>query len=216
VKIPENEKERLKTLRLYNILDTAAEKTFDDLTRLAATICEAPISLVSLVDEKRQWFKSKVGLEVTETPREHAFCAHTILKDELMIVEDATSDLRFQNNPLVTDNPNIRFYAGAPLELKNGIRLGTLCIIDRKPRQLTSHQKESLKILREAVVTQLEYKRAQHDLTALENLLPMCSWCRSVRVEDGDGETWHPVHEYIMDITTVTHGICPSCKNDLE
>ncbi|MDA1302620.1 MAG: GAF domain-containing protein [Proteobacteria bacterium] len=112
------ERERLRVLELYEVMDSASEEVFDNLTRLAATICEAPISLISLVDDRRQWFKSRVGLDATETPRDQAFCAHAIEDDSLMVVEDATLDRRFADNPLVRGDPNIRFYAGMPLGVK--------------------------------------------------------------------------------------------------
>ena len=145
--LPFNESERLKTLELLEILDTTAEQEFDDLTQLAAQICGVPISAVSLIDGDRQWFKSKVGLEVSETPRETAFCAHTIAGDELFVVTNALADERFAENPLVTGDPNIRFYAGAPIITDDGHALGSLCVIDRVPRQLQPEQKEILQIL---------------------------------------------------------------------
>ena len=145
--LPLDETKRLESLRLLEILDTAAEREFDDLTRLAARICEVPISAVSLIDADRQWFKSKVGLGVSETARDAAFCAHTILGRELFVVPDATEDARFAGNPLVTGDPNIRFYAGAPLVTDDGHALGSLCVIDTVARSLQPEQKESLEIL---------------------------------------------------------------------
>lgn len=206
----------MRALRLYRILDSGAEQLFDDLTRLAATICETPISLVSLVDEERQWFKSRFGLETPETHREYAFCAHAILDDELMVVEDARNDERFAHNPLVTGEPSIRFYAGAPLVVRGGARLGTLCVIDNKPRTLTPQQAEALQILRCSVVTQLELNRARHELRALEHLLPMCAWCRSIRVEQSGEAAWRSLDEYVKETMSVTHGICPECTHFLD
>lgn len=205
---------RVTTLRLYKILDTAVEKAFDDLTQLAATICEVPVSLVSFVDEHRQWFKSRTGIDVSETPREHAFCAHAILQPEIMVVPDAALDPRFAQNPLVTGAPKIRFYAGAPLKVAGDVQVGTLCVIDRKPRTLTDAQLRALDILSNAVVTQLELRRSAADLEALESMIPMCAWCRSVRTEGADGTTWQPLHEYVADLERVTHGICPNCHNE--
>jgi GAF domain-containing protein len=207
--IPHNEAERLRMLSLYQIMDTAAEQALDDLTGLAATICETPIGLISLIDDKRQWFKSRVGLEAKETPREFAFCAHAIVQDELLIIEDATLDARFANNPLVTGDPGIRFYAGAPLDVVNGVSLGTLCVIDRKPRHLDDRQLTALKVLRSSVVTLLNLRRAQFDIKAIESLLPMCAWCRNVRT---DGETWQSLHDYVAQAMKVSHGMCPSCE----
>ncbi|HEX7577380.1 MAG TPA: GAF domain-containing protein, partial [Verrucomicrobiae bacterium] len=132
--LPENESERLNTLRGYQILDTHPEDRFDDLTRLAASICRTPISLISLVDEDRQWFKSKIGVDMCETSREEAFCAHAIMSPELLVVPDASHDPRFAANPLVRGKLHIRFYAGAPLTAPNGHHIGALCVIDRVPR----------------------------------------------------------------------------------
>lgn len=141
------ESERLSSLKKLNVLDTLPEKDFDDLTFLASQICDVPIALVSLVDETRQWFKSKVGLNVEETSRDISFCAHTILDDELMIVSDSRTDNRFHDNPLVTGDPKVIFYAGAPLFSPEGFAIGTLCVIDNKPRTLNENQKAALKAL---------------------------------------------------------------------
>lgn len=213
----ENEEHRLRSLQLYDILDTATEQAFDNLTQLASMICETPISLVSIVDSERQWFKSRHGLEATETPREQAFCAHAILSDEVMIVPDAKKDHRFVDNPLVAGGPKIRFYAGAPLQLANGAVLGTLCVIDHKPRTLSVNQMQSLMIIRDAVVAQLELRRAVRDLQSLRLLVPMCAWCRSVRVDGVDAEnaSWQPLHEYVANAGSITHGICPQCKTEV-
>ena len=214
----DDEKRRLLSLKLYKILDTATEKTYDNLTRLAANICAAPISLVSLVDDHRQWFKSRYGLEETETPREQAFCAHAIQDDQLMIVEDALNDQRFAENPLVTGQPHIRFYAGAPLSMADGHRIGTLCVIDRVQRSLTSSQREALSTLRDAVVAQIELRRATQDLKDMTKLLPVCAWCHSVKVENNrDGsELWFSLHDYVCKTTPATHGICPKCAETIK
>ena len=144
--LPANETKRLKALRRYQILDTSAEQAFDDFAFLASTICQTPIALMTLVDTDRQWFKARLGLDVTETPREQAFCAHTILGSEVMVVEDATRDVRFANNALVTGDPHIRFYAGAPLMDAEGNGLGSLCVIDRQPRSLSPEQTKALHV----------------------------------------------------------------------
>lgn len=157
--LPNNEEDRLQALIDYQVLDTEAEQRFDDLTAIAAHICNTPISLISLVDENRQWFKSKVGLEATETPRELAFCAHTILQPQkILIVPNAEEDERFADNPLVKSEPNIRFYAGAPLVTPDGLPIGTLCTIDNKPRELNAEQIEALQALSRQVISQLELR----------------------------------------------------------
>jgi len=156
----EAEAERLAELQRYAILDTLPEKAFDDLTRLASEVCGTPVALVSLVDSERQWFKSRVGFDsTTETPRDHAFCSHAIGYAESLTVEDALSDPRFANNPLVKGEPGIRFYSGAVLRTPTGAALGTLCVIDRVPRRLTAEQHQALLILAREVSQQLELRR---------------------------------------------------------
>jgi hypothetical protein len=170
--IPQNESKRLKVLWQYEVLDTVPEEVFDDLAELAARICEAPSALISLVDEKRQWFKSRVGVTVSETSRDLSFCAHAIHQSDLFIVPDTTQDKRFASNPLVTSDPKIRFYAGAPLITPDGHALGTLCVIDKVPRELRLEQKQALRILARHVVTQLELRRRSGELVDVrgENL----------------------------------------------
>ena len=167
--IPQNEKKRLKVLWQYEVLDTVPEEVFDDLAELAAHICEAPIALISLVDEKRQWFKSKFGTDVAETSRDISFCTYAIAQPGLFIVSDATLDERFADNPLVTSEPKIRFYAGAPLVTPDGYALGTLCVIDKVPRELRLEQKQALRILAHHVVSQLELRRRSRGLGAVRD-----------------------------------------------
>ncbi len=163
--LPDNETQRLAILREYNVLDSMPEQAFDDLTLLAAQICQTPIALITLVDENRQWFKSKIGLSATETSRDAAFCAHAILNpDEVLEVPDAHLDPRFANNPLVTSEPHIRFYAGAPLAGQDGVALGTLCAIDRVPRKLSAEQIAALQALSRTVVARLELRRTAQQL----------------------------------------------------
>ena len=146
---PHDEHTRLETLRSLKLLDTSPSERFDRLTRIARRMFGVPVSLVSLVDDNRQWFKSRQGLDATETPRDISFCGHAILGDDIFIVPDATKDNRFLDNPLVTDNPNIRFYAGVPLRVSNGSKIGTLCIIDEQPREFSEEDLELLRDLAE-------------------------------------------------------------------
>lgn len=151
--------ERLDVLRQCGILDTPPEPAFDDITNLAASLCDAPMAAVTLIDSERQWLKSAVGLESGESSRETAFCAHTILEPGMTIVSDAQTDTRFADNPLVTGTPHIRFYAGAPLITSDGYALGALCIIDSAPRQLTPEQETTLRILSRQITAHLELRR---------------------------------------------------------
>lgn len=161
---PAKETLRLVKLQDYGIVDTPSEQAYDDIARLAAYICKAPTALVSFVTADRQWFKAKVGLEVSETPRDMAFCAHTIQQSDVFTVEDTYKSEQFRSNPLVTSNPNIRFYAGAPLITPDGFALGSLCVIDYVPRQISHHQKQALQILSRQVVAQMELSHQSRQL----------------------------------------------------
>ena len=163
---PENEEARLQKLREYDILDTDAEQAFDRITRIVAKTIGVPISLVSLVDEDRQWFKSRYGLDATETPRDLAFCAHAIHGEDVFVVTDPERDERFQDNPLVTDGPEIRFYAGAPLITSDGFKLGTLCAIDDMRHFITEDHKQLLQDLASLVIDEIELRRTNRLLEA--------------------------------------------------
>lgn len=164
--LPPNEAERLSQLHKYCVLDTEPEADFDEITRLASQVCDTPISLVSLVDTNRQWFKSRQGVDVAETDRQYAFCAHAILdQDNPLIVTNAAEDERFANNPLVQGLPEIRFYAGVPLVTPDGAAIGTLCVIDTVPRSLNQLQLQTLKVLAQQVIAQLELRMKVRELS---------------------------------------------------
>ena len=162
--LPQDEHERLAELKKYGILDTEPEAAFDDMVKLANYICQTPIAAISLVDEHRQWFKAIEGLDAKETSRDVAFCAHAILQNETMIVPDAQLDERFHDNPLVAGGPNIRFYAGVPLETPDGRHLGTLCVIDRVPRVLTQEQLKALSTLTNNIMAHLNLRLSHKNI----------------------------------------------------
>jgi PAS domain S-box-containing protein len=203
-KIPKNEKNRLLALKRLKVLDTVAEKEFDAIVKAASLVCGVPISLISLVDESRQWFKANVGLEgVSETPRNLAFCAHAILGKDILEVENATQDIRFSDNPLVLDNPNIRFYTGVPLKLSTGENVGTLCVIDSKTHVLTEEQREILKHLGVVASQALESRKLRESeraiLTAEEALLEAADYTASIF-----HNTKEPILALMLD-GTITH-----------
>lgn len=167
--LPDNEAARIRKLHELGILETLEEQAYDDLTRLAAEICNTPIALVSLVDTDRQWFKSHHGLDARETPREYAFCAHAILDDNIFVVEDSEKDERFFDNPLATDAPHVKFYAGAPLIMSDNLKLGTLCVIGNEARTISATQKAALAALARQVVSQLELRLKIKELEVLDH-----------------------------------------------
>ncbi|MEY3481870.1 MAG: hypothetical protein RIQ71_2645 [Verrucomicrobiota bacterium] len=156
----DDESARQRALDDLGLLDTPAEQEFDDITLLASFICDTPIALISLVDKDRQWFKSRVGLEIAETPRDIAFCAHAILDDDIFEVSDAAADERFADNPVVTGEPHLRFYAGVPLKTLDDHNVGTLCVIDRKPRRLSEQQRSALRALGRQIMRLVELRKA--------------------------------------------------------
>ncbi|MCP9931646.1 GAF domain-containing protein [Cyanobium sp. AMD-g] len=216
-KVAPREAARLEALKDYRILDTDAEQSYDEITFLAAQLCDVPIALISLVDADRQWFKSKVGLDVSETSRDVSFCAHAILGDRTLVVKDAREDERFSDNALVCSEPNIVFYAGVPLCTPSGARIGSLCVIDRRPRDLSDLQIRSLETLAHQVVLQLELKRVSDQLAAalqridvMEQLIPICSYCKGIRNDQG---YWGTVEAFIKshDNVEFSHGVCDAC-----
>jgi anti-sigma regulatory factor (Ser/Thr protein kinase) len=226
-----DETERLAALRRYRILDTEPEQAFDDLTFLAAQICGTPIALITLLDEERQWFKSRVGTSATETARSIAFCANTIQQDDVFVIPDTLADERFRENPLVVGEPWVRFYVGAPLVTHDGHALGSLCVLDRVPRTLTPEQQAALEALGRQAVAQLELRlnvdelaqalserdqaeEAQRRLvqelrsalacaSRLGALLPFCSACQFNIVIPADPAA----------ISTVTDGVAQALQN---
>ncbi len=219
--LPSNEGKRLAALRHFEILDSEPEQSYDDLTYIASVICQMPIVLVSLIDEHRHWFKSKVGLAVSETSRETSFCAHAILRNEVMVVPDAHLDERFQDNPLVLGDPNIRFYAGAPLYSNEGFALGTLCVIDSVPRTLSEQQVKGLEALARQVSSLIEMRHTLHELhhalstiKLLGGIVPICASCKKIK---NSNNQWTPIEEYIAQHSEakLSQGICPACATVL-
>ena len=165
----ENEIKRLSKLYSYNILDTHAEAVFDDLTKMVSSLINIPIVLISLIDKERQWFKSKVGLNTSETPRELSFCQYAIMQDEIFEVENALDDDRFNKNPLVTGNPNIVYYVGSPLTDNEGLNIGTLCAIDRSPRKLSESDRGIIKTVSKTIIRLIEFRKNQEEKVICHN-----------------------------------------------
>jgi PAS domain S-box-containing protein len=196
--IPENELARLQALKDYQILNSLSEQEYDRITALASIICEVPISLISLLDEDRQWFKSKVGIEVDHTARELAFCQYTIMGDTLLEVPDATEDVRFKDSPFVQQDPHIRFYAGYPLIDPAGFKLGTLCVVDHKPRQLSPAQKAALQLLSQEVMQLITERRAKEELRSFEKLFLLTSDLICISDTSGAFKKVNPAFERLL------------------
>ena len=208
-----NEAERLRELESYNILDSLPESDYDDLTKLAAEICGTPIALISLVDKDRQWFKSRYGLDAPETPRELAFCAHAINDAEnTLLVNDARKDERFYDNPLVTGDPNVIFYAGIPLKSEAGLPLGTLCVIDNKPNDLNKGQKESLRILSKQVMNLLILRKKNYELNKVIDELEN----RNQDLEQFAHVAAHDIKSPISNISNLAGMFLASYKSQLN
>ncbi|TVQ96192.1 MAG: sensor histidine kinase [Spirochaetaceae bacterium] len=202
--IPENETERLAKLAEYEILDSADEQDYDDIARLVTEICGTSLSTISFVDRERQWFKAGVGITAKETHRDVAFCAHTILGDDLFVVEDAFKDPRFEDNPLVTIDPRLRFYAGMPLITPDGYRLGALCAIDRIPRVLTEQQKDAMGILARHVVHLLELRKSNRLLEAQNRTLAESSELKSRLLSIVSHDLRSPLASMASTVTLLT------------
>jgi GAF domain len=201
------EKERLQNLRSYEILDSATDEDFDHLTELASAICATPIALISLIDANRQWFKSKVGMDGVETPRDISFCSHALGNNDVFQVPDATKDMRFMNNPFVKGEPFIRFYAGAPLTSPEGYDLGTLCVVDERPRVLSKEQSHALKILAHQVMELIKLRKLNKDLNLARNMLMdqeklAVSRARSESAGELARDVWQEIHHPLAMLLT--------------
>lgn len=210
---PINEPLRIDALKEYSILDTLPEKEYDEITYLASFICDTPISLISLIDEKRQWFKSHFGLNATETPREVAFCAHAINNiHEIFIVPDSRNDDRFFDNPLVTNDPHVIFYAGVPLISENGLALGTLCIIDHKPKELNENQKKALQYLANQVSRLFEKRKQSVYLEMTNNELEF----KNLNLQNFARNASHDIKSPLYSITMLTDLLLEEYSSDIS
>lgn len=196
--------ERLKALRETALLDTSPSEAWDNLARIAAAVCRTPIALISMVDEDRQWFKARVGLEPRETHRDHAFCAYAILQQEIFTVKDASTDPRFQFNPLVTGTPEIRFYAGMPVRAPDGSPLGTVCVIDDEARELDEHQQAALK----GLAKQAEFLvRSRSALMAAEALLAGTEDAKQTAMNAASDVLLNPLTAALMQLTNLRNAV---------
>ncbi|MDR6966594.1 signal transduction histidine kinase [Flavobacterium arsenatis] len=212
-KTPENESRRLKALKEYSILDTLPEEEYDDITKLASKICETSISTISLIDEKRQWFKSKVGLNETETSRNNSFCAHAIIEpDKIFTVKDSRLDSRFSENPLVVGEPHVIFYTGVPLVSPEGLPLGTLCVIDDKPKELNDEQLVALKALSNQVVSLFELRKSKMLLEKFSKDLET----RNIELEKFAHVAAHDIKSPLNNISSLTEILISTYSENLN
>ncbi len=220
--INQNGLRRLTTLRRYQILDSVSERTYDDIVKLAAHIFEAPIAAILQVEDERHFLKTAVGVRGAESflLNTHTFCEETMAEPDVMVVEDTICDERFANNPLVTSGPQIRFYAGAPLAMPDGIGLGALCVMDIQPRRVGRREKEMLQSLARMVMTTMDLHCVSDALANevlkvknLSGLLPICAGCKNIR---NDGGYWQRVECYVSENSSAefTHGLCPGCAQN--
>lgn len=211
--IPENESRRLKALKEYSILDTLPEEEYDDITKLASKICETSISTISLIDEKRQWFKSKVGLNVGQTSRNDSFCAHAIIEpNEIFTVKDSRLDSRFSDNPLVVGEPHVIFYTGVPLVSPEGLPLGTLCVIDDKPKELNDEQLIALKALSNQVVSLFELRKSKMLLEKFSKDLET----RNIELEKFAHVAAHDIKSPLNNISSLTEILISQYADNLD
>jgi len=218
--IPANESRRLEALRRFKIMDSEPEEFFDDLVEVAATVTGVQFAVMSLVDEERQWFKARYGLDITETPREHSICTHTVCGTQTLVVKDTAADARFRSNPYALGEGGIRFYAGAPIYDSDRNSIGTICVLGTEPRSIERSQIAALEALARSAMSQIELRHIADELAETSaNLkvprihLPMCCHCKSIRDE---GEEWRNVEDYfkVNSRARLTHGICPACLDE--
>ena len=209
----------MTTLHRYEILESVSERTYEDIVKLAAHIIEAPIAAILQIDDGDHRLKSSVGVRGAELFSMHtkSFCQETMHEQDVLVVEDAAMDERFLQNPIVTSGQQIRFYAGAPLAMPDGLGLGSLCVMDTRPRRIARREKEMLQSLARMVMTTMELHRVSDALASevlkvknLTGLLPICSGCKNIR---NDGGYWQRVESYVQENSSAefTHGMCPSC-----
>lgn len=214
---PLNESERQAALERYQVLDTPEERAYDDIATLAAALMDVPIALVSLVDKERQWFKAHHGFEARETARTKSFCAWAVYDNATLVVEDTRVDERFVDNPLTEGEQGIRFYAGVPLRTTDDFVLGTLCVIDTRPRQTSMQEISQLQVLARVLMRELESRRMAAELAGalervrlLSEMIPVCAYCNRVRQDE---TYWDTLEGFLQAHagTQISHGICPEC-----